>query len=382
MNHTFKVYQVGGSIRDELLKIEAKDRDWVVTGGDPEIMIQNGFIQVGKDFPVFLDPKSGEEYALARLERNQSGVQKEDWRAVTLKEDLSRRDLTINAMAKDESGVLIDYFGGQKDLEDKVLRHIGVHFKEDPLRIFRVGRFAARYNFTVAEETEELIKDMVKAGMVQKIARERIWVEISKSLKEGKFDLFVEHLNRWKVWDVLKIKVDIEGFKNTKKTKSETVELLKLMKSSTELKWKELKIPELKIKKMKWILNYGKDCVEGEVKGEFFDTWVKRIDKAILVGKMTHQVEQACRWWDDASEWVRIHERIETKQLITKEDFKELLINLRSINHEAVLKGVPANEIQEKLKIEREKVIRNWAELKIKNDLNCMEAQFKIKALK
>ena len=185
-----KIYLVGGAVRDKLLGIPVKERDWVVIGATPEDMLAKGYIQVGKDFPVFLHPKTKEEYALARTERKTGPGYKGfkfSTTDVTLEEDLKRRDLTINAIAEDESGVLIDPYGGQKDIEKRVLRHISNAFSEDPVRILRVARFAARYNhfgFKIADETNKLMQDMVEQGEVDSLVAERVWQEIEKALSE------------------------------------------------------------------------------------------------------------------------------------------------------------------------------------------------------
>ena len=184
-------YRVGGAVRDTLLGLPVHETDWVVVGSTPEEMIKNGFTQVGKDFPVFLHPESKEEYALARTERKlrpgYHGFVVHADPAVTLEEDLKRRDLTINAMAMDESESIIDPFGGQADLEGKILRHVSPHFVEDPLRVLRVARFAARYHhlgFTVAKETIALMVEIVDAGELPHLSTERIWVETEKALGE------------------------------------------------------------------------------------------------------------------------------------------------------------------------------------------------------
>ena len=185
------VFRVGGAVRDTILGYPHHEIDWVVVGSTPEEMIKNGFTQVGRDFPVFLHPESKEEYALARTERKSGpgyrGFVVHADPSVTLEEDLERRDLTINAMAMDESGSIIDPYGGQADLEVKILRHVSPHFVEDPLRVLRVARFAARYHhfgFTVAKETIALMAEIVKAGELAHLSTERIWVETEKALGE------------------------------------------------------------------------------------------------------------------------------------------------------------------------------------------------------
>ena len=185
------VFRVGGAVRDTLLGYPHHETDWVVVGSTPEEMIKNGFTQVGRDFPVFLHPESKEEYALARTERKSGpgyrGFVVHADPSVTLEEDLERRDLTINAMAIDESGSIIDPYGGQADLEVKILRHVSPHFVEDPLRVLRVARFAARYHhfgFTVAEDTITLMAQIVNAGELPHLSTERIWIETEKALGE------------------------------------------------------------------------------------------------------------------------------------------------------------------------------------------------------
>lgn len=187
-----KTYLVGGAVRDKLLNRPVIERDWVVLGETPESMLQRGFRAVGKDFPVFLHPKTNEEYALARTERKTAkgykGFCVDASPDVTLEQDLLRRDLTINAIAMDENGVLVDPYGGQCDLEKRVFRHVSPAFAEDPVRILRLARFAARYaplGFTIADETQNLMREMVDAGEVDALVPERIWAEMVKALGEA-----------------------------------------------------------------------------------------------------------------------------------------------------------------------------------------------------
>lgn len=186
-----KIYLVGGAVRDKLLRLPVKEKDWVVVGSTPEEMIARGFLQVGKDFPVFLHPETKEEYALARTERKIApgyhGFQCNFDSNVTLEEDLSRRDFTINAIAEDEKGHLIDPFHGQQDLDKKIFRHVSPAFSEDPVRILRLARFFSRFapmGFLIAPETYNLMRDMVQAGEVDYLVRERVWQEMERSLKE------------------------------------------------------------------------------------------------------------------------------------------------------------------------------------------------------
>jgi tRNA nucleotidyltransferase (CCA-adding enzyme) len=183
-----KIYAVGGAVRDELLGLPVADRDYVVVGASPHEMVERGFKPVGKDFPVFLHPQTHEEYALARTERKvgrgYKGFTVYAAPDVTLEQDLERRDLTINAIARDEQGRLIDPFGGAKDLERRVLRHVSPAFVEDPVRILRVARFVARFGFSVAPETLALMREMVENGEADALVPERVWQELSKGLME------------------------------------------------------------------------------------------------------------------------------------------------------------------------------------------------------
>lgn len=193
-----QIYLVGGAVRDQLLNRPIKDKDWVVVGGDVESMIQQGFQPIGRDFPVFLHPESHEEYALARTERKikagYAGFEFYTHPDITLEQDLARRDLTINAMAQDKYGNIIDPFGGQKDLNEGILRHVGPAFSEDPVRILRTARFAARYQFRVADNTMALMKDMVENGEIHALVAERVWQEFAKGLMEPHAEIMIQVL--------------------------------------------------------------------------------------------------------------------------------------------------------------------------------------------
>ncbi|MBN8282845.1 multifunctional CCA addition/repair protein [Zoogloea sp.] len=194
-----KTYCVGGAIRDELLGLPVKDRDWVVVGATPEALLAQGYRPVGKDFPVFLHPLTHEEYALARTERKTApgyaGFVFHTDPAVTLEEDLARRDLTINAMARGEDGVLRDPYGGQADLQARIFRHVSPAFAEDPVRILRMARFAARFaDFRVASETLQLMQAMVAAGEVDALVPERVWQELARGLMEVRPSRMIEVL--------------------------------------------------------------------------------------------------------------------------------------------------------------------------------------------
>jgi len=183
-----KIYQVGGAVRDKLLGLEVKDKDWVVVGSAPEEMESLGYKSVGKDFPVFLHPETHEEYALARTERKTApgykGFVFSTSKDVTLEGDLKRRDLTINAIVEDEDGNLFDPFNGRSDLEAGILRHVSSAFVEDPVRVLRIARFAARFGFSVAEETNILMKKISSSGELNTLVAERVWQETEKVLAE------------------------------------------------------------------------------------------------------------------------------------------------------------------------------------------------------
>lgn len=185
-----QIYLVGGAVRDALLGLPVADRDWVVVGADAAELMAMGMQPVGKDFPVFLHPDTHEEYALARTERKSGrgyhGFVFYAGKDVTLEDDLRRRDLTVNAMAQDETGALIDPFGGKADLAQGILRHVSEAFAEDPVRILRTARFAARFGFQVASETMVLMQQMVAAGEADELVAERVWQEISKGMMSDK----------------------------------------------------------------------------------------------------------------------------------------------------------------------------------------------------
>lgn len=208
-------YLVGGAVRDKLLGLPVKDRDWVVTGATPEDLLTQGYQPVGKDFPVFLHPQTHEEYALARTERKTAagyhGFQFHAAPEVTLAEDLQRRDLTINALAEDENGTVIDHVNGLADIENRILRHVSPAFAEDPVRILRIARFAARFaplGFRIAPETMQLMRDMVAAGEVEALVAERVWQELVRALSEPAPDVFIEVLRECGALAVLFPEID------------------------------------------------------------------------------------------------------------------------------------------------------------------------------
>ena len=196
-----QVFLVGGAVRDQLLQLEVQDRDYVVVAAIPEKLLQLGFQQVGKDFPVFLHPQTGEEYALARTERKKgsgyNGFECYAGQDVTLEEDLKRRDLTINAIAQSEQGELIDPYNGLQDIQSKTLRHISPAFGEDPLRVLRVARFAARFydlGFKTAPETLELMSSLSASGELNNLTAERVWQETAKALRTANPHIYFQIL--------------------------------------------------------------------------------------------------------------------------------------------------------------------------------------------
>ena len=204
------IYLVGGAVRDQLLGLPVKERDWVVVGANPEAMISAGYQQVGKSFPVFLHPKSKEEHALARTEKKtgpgDTGFDVYAGEDVTLEEDLLRRDLTINAIAEMPDGSLVDPYGGAADIEAKTIRHVSDAFREDPLRVLRVARFAARFKhlgFSVAPETMELMRLITKSGELNSLTPERVWVETEKALQTDNPDYYFELLRNCDALSVL-----------------------------------------------------------------------------------------------------------------------------------------------------------------------------------
>ena len=205
-----QIYLVGGAVRDALLNIPIKDKDWVVVGSTPEELINLGYSQVGADFPVFLHPKTKEEHALARTERKSgSGYQGficDFSPDISLEDDLLRRDLTINAMAQDDDGSIVDPYNGQQDIENKKLRHVSKAFAEDPLRVLRVARFAARFahlGFTIADETIELMREIASSGELAHLTAERVWQETERALGESQPWVYFEALRECNALEII-----------------------------------------------------------------------------------------------------------------------------------------------------------------------------------
>ena len=215
-NTTYTTYLVGGAVRDELLGYPFTERDWVVVGARAEDLLQQGYQQVGKDFPVFLHPKTKQEYALARTERKTGagyyGFETQFDPSVTIEEDLYRRDLTINAIAKNEDGTLIDPFNGRQDITDRILRHVSEAFSEDPLRLLRVARFAARYHhlgFSIAAETMALMRNIAASGELEALTPERVWKETESALGERSPQIYFTTLRDSGALKVLFPEIDV-----------------------------------------------------------------------------------------------------------------------------------------------------------------------------
>jgi len=241
-----KIYLVGGAVRDQLLGYPVHEKDWVVVGATPELLIQQQYRAVGLDFPVFLHPETREEYALARTERKQGhgyrGFTMQFDENVTLEEDLLRRDLTINAMARDDAGHLIDPYGGQADLQAKILRHVSPAFTEDPVRVLRLARFMARYHhlgFRLAEETRCLMLQMVREGELAHLVPERVWQEWQRSLTEKNPECFIEVLRAVGALKVILPELDqLFGVPNTVRYHPEVdtgIHSLQLLQQATAL---------------------------------------------------------------------------------------------------------------------------------------------------
>ena len=241
-----KIYRVGGCVRDRLLDLPVCDIDWVVTGATAKAMIALGYKSVGKDFPVFLHPETKQEYALARSERKTGpgyhGFEFDTNPAISIEQDLLRRDLTINAMAENDDGDLIDPYGGQNDLEARVLRHVSDAFGEDPVRVLRTARFAARYHhlgFKLAPETAELIRQMGESGELGSLVAERVWSEVSRALDEPHPEVFFQTLRDCEVLVTLFPEIDaLFGVPQTAKYHPEIdtgVHLMMALQKSAEL---------------------------------------------------------------------------------------------------------------------------------------------------
>ena len=336
-----KIYEVGGAVRDALLNEEAKDKDWVVVGSSPEEMAAKGFRPIGKDFPVFLHPETNEEYALARTEKKSGqgyhGFNFYFGKEVTLEEDLSRRDLTINAMAKDDDGKIIDPFGGRKDLENKIFRHVSDAFSEDPLRAIRLARFHTYghlNNFEITEETKKLINEIVDSGEIAKLSPNRIWTETERALSSSNPDIYFKILLKYNLQ-----KPYLDGLQSSSCDSSDNIQArwAELQMNNNFILGENLPIPNAfsnAAKILRMLSNIKLDSKENELLKALQEISFER--NSILIESL-----------------VELPHLKDTKQLILK-----LLSGMKETNF-SVLANVPKEQIEEekfKLLI---KVIKN-----------------------
>ena len=336
-----KIYEVGGAVRDALLNEEAKDKDWVVVGSSPEEMAAKGFRPIGKDFPVFLHPETNEEYALARTEKKSGqgyhGFNFYFGKEVTLEEDLSRRDLTINAMAKDDDGKIIDPFGGRKDLENKIFRHVSDAFSEDPLRAIRLARFHTYghlNNFEITEETKKLINEIVDSGEIAKLSPNRIWTETERALSSSNPDVYFKILLKYNLQ-----KPYLDGLESSSCDSSDNIQVrwAELQMNNNFILGEDLPIPNTFSnagKTLRMLSNIKLDSKENELLKDLQEIRFER--NSILIESL-----------------VELPHLKDTKQLILK-----LLSGMKETDF-SVLANVPKEQIEEekfKLLI---KVIKN-----------------------
>ncbi len=336
-----KIYEVGGAVRDALLNEEAKDKDWVVVGSSPEEMAAKGFRPIGKDFPVFLHPETNEEYALARTEKKSGqgyhGFNFYFGKEVTLEEDLSRRDLTINAMAKDDDGKIIDPFGGRKDLENKIFRHVSDAFSEDPLRAIRLARFHTYEhlnNFEITEETKKLINEIVDSGEIAKLSPNRIWTETERALSSSNPDIYFKILLKYNLQ-----KPYLDGLESSSCDSNDNIQVrwAELQMNNNFILGEDLPIPNIfsnAAKALRMLSNIKLDSKENELLKALQEISFER--NSILIESL-----------------VELPHLKDTKQLILK-----LLSGMKETNF-SVLANVPKEQIEEekfKLLI---KVIKN-----------------------
>ena len=358
-----KIYLVGGAIRDELLGIPYDEKDWLVVNSSHKEMIKQGFKQVGKNFPVYLHPKTKEEYALARKEskigkghKKFSFYIKSD---VTLKEDLKRRDITINAIAKDESGKLYDPFGGIKDLKNRKIRIVSKAFSEDPLRLFRIARFKSKladFNFSISRDTLKVLKEMSSNGEINFLSGERIWDETCKALS---------YKNSSKYFSTLKRVEALKYFDGLEKTYSKNLKFLKKMDNERNMileKWaiinlnsSEVEELEKKIRVPKKISNFRKTFNE-----VFKITRQKKINEKKILSSLSRM--NAFR---NELDLLTSFDLLQKLRIISSEqnkNWKFLLNSLKKIKVKT--SGLNAEQIKEKIYFERLKVIKDK-----KNDL-------------
>jgi tRNA nucleotidyltransferase/poly(A) polymerase len=334
-----QVFLVGGAVRDILLGIDPKDKDYVVVGYSEKDMLKFGFEQVGKDFPVFLHPKTGEEYALARKERKTGagyGGFSVETKDVTLEEDLFRRDLTINSMAMSHDGKLIDPYNGRDDLENRILRHVSVHFSEDPVRILRLARFSARYDFQVAEPTLKLMEEMVKNGEFDSLTPERVWKEFDKVLGE-------KHIHRFfDILDTIGALPKIPGFSKIKednffryiRDKQEEVYIPSLLHTFSQMEKSELEQWKMPAEDQQKIIQF-KNWKDNELFYSYLDT-IDKI-KFITLNRSLQSQERSLEIIDNVCLYQSWNQSKPLNNEMEKELFIEDIKKLKTIDYTSIV---------------------------------------------
>lgn len=331
-----KIYEVGGCVRDRILGLEPKDIDYVVVGSSEKEMHSLGYSLVGKDFPVFLHPQTGYEYALARKEKKvgvgYSGFET-DVVNVSLEEDLFRRDLTINAIAMDSNGKIIDPYKGTNDLRLGILRHVSNHFSEDPVRILRIARFSARYNFKIADETYELMRGMVANGEFDHLTKERVWAEVEKSLGENYLQNFFTTLEKIGALEKL-FSFEQLPYKNFFETKREfNQKLCHIFSNCSEQEIKKWKMPD---QNHQLILQYKKYN-----KNDHFYSELSNEEKISFISltKAMHNIPYSLELLDIIINYQKFNQK--TKDIEYEKQQLSMDINLlKSIDYENLAKQI------------------------------------------
>lgn len=358
------IFLVGGAVRDLLMGLNPKDKDYLVINTTEEEMLSLGFSQVGSDFPVFLHPKSGEEFALARKERKTasgySGFTVET-KGVTLEEDLMRRDLTINAIAMNLKDKIIDPFGGKVDINSRLLKHVGVHFKEDPLRILRTARFAARYNFSIYKDTVGFMQEMVNNGEFDNLTKERVWKEFEKVVNEPYLEAFFSSLKEIRainklgefntIYDKPKILKTISSHEN------EDIKLSSIFIDFTQKELNEFKIP---VNTQKNIMFYNK-----WLNHDFYNSLmpIEKLD-FIKDSKGIHEPSLALKKLADLIDYKTVFSNMEISQdykLLNLEVFKQDVEKMQTLDYSSIIKDAPKSSIGKIVRGEQIKLISHMA---------------------
>lgn len=332
-----KIYEVGGCVRDRILGLEPKDIDYVVVGSNEKQMLALGYQLVGKDFPVFLHPETGDEYALARKEKKIGvgyGGFSTETQGVTLEEDLFRRDLTMNAIAMDNQGNFFDPFNGKEDIKNGILRHVSEHFAEDPVRILRIARFSARYNFSIADSTYELMTKMVQNGEFDHLTGERVWKEFDKALHEPHFSNFLSALE--KIQALGKIFSFNEFFdkKFFLQSRSYEEKLCYLFSQCQEKELKKWKMPE---EQLQLILDYKKWC---QYSNFYKELNVEEKLQFIASTKSLHEESYALK----VLQLILNHQQYREKEVFESREKQALLTDiysLKKIDYESLIAQLP-----------------------------------------